>query len=218
MISILLLILLTHLQRLLGLLDRQIHLDYHQDCPQLLHLLVGEKRQELKMYRDARAPCIWLGGSIEIVNAASVLLKHGFDLTIILRPLIFRDAKRQRARGSRCGPYHVVEVASNDEVGGSGHTELFVHEAMSPSDCGTSHTVHVVSPSADCGVQTSSSPMSVRPELMEMPEDGFEFDFVYFVIFQNPQQEKSFGGTENESPKSEILPSSHQLESSRRTR
>ena len=33
------------------LLDRQIHLDYHQDCPQLLHLLVGKEEQELKMYR-----------------------------------------------------------------------------------------------------------------------------------------------------------------------
>ena len=29
----------------------QIHLDYRQDCSQLLHLLVGEEEQELKMYR-----------------------------------------------------------------------------------------------------------------------------------------------------------------------
>ena len=43
MILMFLLILLTHLPRLLNLLDRQIHLDNHQDCPQLFHLLVGEK-------------------------------------------------------------------------------------------------------------------------------------------------------------------------------
>ena len=46
-----LLVLLTHLQRLLDLLSRQIHLDYHQDYLQLLHLLVGEEEQELRMYR-----------------------------------------------------------------------------------------------------------------------------------------------------------------------
>ena len=51
MILMFLLILLTHLRRLLGFLDRQIHLDCHQDCSQLLHLLVGEEEQELKMYR-----------------------------------------------------------------------------------------------------------------------------------------------------------------------
>ena len=43
MILMFLLILLTHL--------RQIHLDCHQDCSQLLHLLVGEEEQELKMHR-----------------------------------------------------------------------------------------------------------------------------------------------------------------------
>ena len=32
-------------------LDRQTHLDYHQDCSPLLHLLVREKEQELKLYR-----------------------------------------------------------------------------------------------------------------------------------------------------------------------
>ena len=42
---------LTHLRRLLDLLDRQIHLDYHKASAQLLHLLVGEEKQELKMYR-----------------------------------------------------------------------------------------------------------------------------------------------------------------------
>ena len=38
-------IFLTHLRRLLGLLD------YHQDCSQLLHLLMGDEEQELEMYR-----------------------------------------------------------------------------------------------------------------------------------------------------------------------
>ena len=51
MILMFLLILLTHLRRLLDLLNRQTRLDCHQDCPQLLHLLVGMKEQELKMYR-----------------------------------------------------------------------------------------------------------------------------------------------------------------------
>ena len=51
MILMFLLVLLTHLRRHQNLLDRQIRLDYHQDCPQLLHLLVGKEEQELKMYR-----------------------------------------------------------------------------------------------------------------------------------------------------------------------
>ena len=51
MILMFLLILLTHFRRLLDLLDRQIHLGYHQDCPHLHHLLVEEKEQELNMYR-----------------------------------------------------------------------------------------------------------------------------------------------------------------------
>ena len=44
----LLLVLVPHLWRVL---DRQVHLDYHQDSTQLLHLLVGEKEQELNMHR-----------------------------------------------------------------------------------------------------------------------------------------------------------------------
>ena len=37
--------LLTHLRRLLDLVDRQVHLDCHQSCPQLLHLLVEKEEQ-----------------------------------------------------------------------------------------------------------------------------------------------------------------------------
>ena len=46
MILMFLLILLTHLRRLLNLLDSQIRLDCHQDCPQLLHLVMGERKSK----------------------------------------------------------------------------------------------------------------------------------------------------------------------------
>ena len=51
MILMFFLILMTHLRHFLDLLDGKIHLNYHQDCPQLFHLLVGIETQELKMYR-----------------------------------------------------------------------------------------------------------------------------------------------------------------------
>ena len=52
MILMFFLTLLTHAQRLLGLLDRQIHLNFHQDCPQLLHLLVGQKARAENVWRE----------------------------------------------------------------------------------------------------------------------------------------------------------------------
>ena len=51
MILMFLLLLLTYLRCLGNLLDLQIRLDYHQDCSQLLPLLVGEEEQELNIYR-----------------------------------------------------------------------------------------------------------------------------------------------------------------------
>ena len=48
---------------------------------------------------------------------------------------------------------------------------------------------------------------------MKVPENGFEDEFIHFVLLKDPQQVPSFGGTEYQtSLQPEIFPNSHQSE------